>query len=91
MTFVDILAHLCILRRRAAGNRPLEIENRLHYPKDVVFAEDSAPLCDGYAPANFAIIRTIALNLFRLHGFASITKGIRHLAHDISHLLSFFQ
>jgi hypothetical protein len=29
--------------------------------------------------------------LFRLHGFASITKGIRHLAHDISHLLSFFQ
>jgi hypothetical protein len=26
MTFVDILAHLCILRRRAAGNRPLEIE-----------------------------------------------------------------
>lgn len=67
------------------------IENRLHYPKDVVFAEDSAPLCDGYAPANFAIIRTIALNLFRLHGFASITKGIRHLAHDISRLFSFFQ
>jgi len=67
------------------------IENRLHYPKDVVFAEDSAPLCDGYAPANFAIIRTIALNLFRLHGFASITKGIRHLAHDIARLFSFFQ
>lgn len=67
------------------------IENRLHYPKDVVFAEDLAPLCDGYAPANFAIVRTIALNLFRLHGFASITKGIRHLAHDISRLFSFFQ
>jgi transposase InsO family protein len=29
MTFVDILAHLCILRRRAAGNRPLEIEQFL--------------------------------------------------------------
>lgn len=67
------------------------IENRLHYPKDVVFAEDTAPLCDGYAPANFAILRTIALNLFRLHGFASITKGIRHLAHDIPRLFSFFR
>jgi hypothetical protein len=30
MTFVDILAHLCILRRRAAGNRPLEIEIGQH-------------------------------------------------------------
>ncbi|BAU10559.1 transposase (plasmid) [Leptolyngbya sp. NIES-3755] len=67
------------------------IENRLHYPKDVVMREDIAPLCDGYAPANFAILRTIALNLFRLHGFASITKGIRHLAHNISHLFSFLQ
>lgn len=67
------------------------IENRLHYPKDVVFAEDTAPLCDGYAPANFAILRTISLNLFRLHGFASITKGIRHLAHDVVRLFSFFQ
>lgn len=67
------------------------IENRLHYPKDVVFAEDTALLCDGYAPANFAILRTIALNLFRLQGFTSITKGIRHLAHNISRLFSFFQ
>lgn len=68
-----------------------QIENRLHYSKDVVFAEDSAPLCDGNAPVNFAILRTIALNLFRLHGVASITKGIRHLAHDIPRLFSSFQ
>ena len=67
------------------------IENRLHYPKDVVMAEDTAPLCDGYAPANFAILRTIALNLFRLQGFASITKGIRCLAHDIPRLFSSFR
>lgn len=67
------------------------IENRLHYPKDVVFAEDTAPLCDGYAPENFAILRTITLNVFRQHGFASMTKGIRHLAHDLSRLFSFFR
>lgn len=49
------------------------IENRLHWTKDVVLQEDKAPLCDGYAPANFSIVRTIALNLFRQAGFDSIT------------------
>lgn len=67
------------------------VENRLHWVKDVVLQEDTAPLCAGHAPTNFAIVRTIAVNLFRAHGFASITKGIRQLAHDIPHLFSFFQ
>ena len=67
------------------------IENRLHWPKDVVLAEDTAPVCDGYALVNFAIVRTIAVNLFRQAGFGSITKAIRRCAHDISRLFSFFQ
>lgn len=67
------------------------IENRLHWPKDVVLKEDEAPVCDGYAPANFSIVRTIALNLFRLAGFDSITKGLRLLSHDVRRLFSFFQ
>lgn len=67
------------------------IENRLHWPKDVVLQEDEAPLCDGYAPANLAIERTMEVNLFRQAGFASITKGLRHLAHDVHRLFSFFQ
>jgi predicted transposase YbfD/YdcC len=68
-----------------------QIENRLHWSKDVVFAEDTAPLCDGNAPVNFAILRTIAINLFRQQGFASITQGIRHLAHDVRRLFSFLR
>jgi len=67
------------------------IENRLHWPKDVVLQEDTAPVCDGYALVNVAIVRTIAVNLLRQAGFASITKGIRHVAHDIHRLFSFFQ
>lgn len=67
------------------------IENRLHWTKDLVLQEDEAPLCDGYAPANFSIVRTIALNLFRQAGFDSITKGLRHLSHDVRRLFSFFQ
>jgi predicted transposase YbfD/YdcC len=68
-----------------------QIENRLHWVKDVVLREDQAPVCDGHALANFAIVRTVACNLFRSNGFASVTKGIRHLAHNIHHLFSFFQ
>jgi predicted transposase YbfD/YdcC len=68
-----------------------QIENNLHWVKDVVLGEDKAPLCAGHALTNFAIIRTIAVNLFRLNGFASVTKGIRALAHDIHRLFSFFQ
>jgi predicted transposase YbfD/YdcC len=67
------------------------IENRLHWVKDVVLKEDGSPLCDGHAPVNFAIVRTIALNLFRQHGFASVTQGLRRMAHDIPGLFSFFQ
>ncbi|MBD2078268.1 ISAs1 family transposase [Phormidium sp. FACHB-592] len=68
-----------------------QVENRLHWVKDVVFKEDSAPLCSGHAPETIAILRTMAINLLRLNGFASITQGIRAVAHDVHHLFSFFQ
>ena len=43
------------------------------------------------APVNFGIVRTFCLNLFRLNGFDSITRGLRFLAHDVQKLFSFFQ
>lgn len=68
-----------------------QVENNLHWVKDFVLGEDKAPVCAGHALTNFAIIRTIAVNLFRLNGFASITKGIRAVAHDVHQLFSFLQ
>ncbi len=68
-----------------------QIENGLHWAKDVVLKDDTSPLCAGYSPANFAILRSMAMNLFRQHGFVSITQGLRRVAHDIPLLLSFFQ
>jgi predicted transposase YbfD/YdcC len=68
-----------------------QVENNLHWVKDVVLGEDKAPLCAGHALTNFAIIRTLVVNLFRLNGFASLTKGIRAVAHDIHQLFSFLQ
>ncbi|MEP0925357.1 hypothetical protein [Leptolyngbya sp. ST-U4] len=67
------------------------MENNLHWVKDVVLSEDKALLCAGHALTNFAIVRTIAVNLFRLNGFASVTKVIRAVAHNIHQLFSFFQ
>lgn len=67
------------------------IENRLHWVKDVVFREDDCPLKLAHAPENWGLIRTWALNLFRLHGEVSITKAQRRVAHDINALFLLIQ
>ena len=60
-----------------------EIENRLHWVKDVVFGEDAALFNNYNAATNWSIIRNIAINLARLGGYDSLTKAERFLAHDI--------
>lgn len=67
------------------------IENRLHWVKDVVFAEDQCPLKWENAPANWGLIRSWAINLFRLQGETSITKAQRRVAHDIDALMLLIQ
>ena len=65
------------------------VENRLHWPKDVVLKEDATATCAGYAIAGFAILRTMVINLLRTNGYASITEALDQLAHDINTLFSF--
>ncbi|MCP6761220.1 MAG: ISAs1 family transposase [Fischerella sp. CENA71] len=67
------------------------IENRLHWVKDVVFLEDSSQMVDGYAAANFSILRSFVINLFRHNGFDSLTKAIRYCSHNIQLLFSFLE
>jgi len=67
------------------------VENRLHWVKDVVFDEDSAQMVDGYAAANFSIIRSFVINLFRHNGFDSLTRAIRCCCHNIQLLFSFLE
>jgi len=59
--------------------------------KDVVFEEDKAQMVDGYAGANFSILRSFVINLFRHHGFDSLTRAIRQCAHNIQLLFSFLE
>lgn len=67
------------------------IENRLHWVKDVVFKEDACPLNRAQAPQNWGLIRTWAVNLFRLQGEAAITQAQRRVAHDIPALFLLIQ
>lgn len=95
-SFDEVVFYISSLNVSAAEfaehvRRHWHVENRLHWVKDVVLKEDSTPVCDGHAIVNAAILRTIALNLFRQYGFNSITDGIRQVAHDIPRLFSFFQ
>lgn len=60
------------------------IENKLHWVKDVIFKEDKSRLHQFQPATNFSILSTIAINLFRILGFSSITKGRRWLGERFS-------
>lgn len=59
------------------------IENRLHWPKDVVFAEDAYRLEDQQALLNGSLFRTIAINVLRLNGFHSLKTALTKLANRV--------
>lgn len=63
------------------------IENQLHWVKDVIFKEDSWSIHQFQAATNFSILRTMAINLFRILGFLSVTEGQRWLGNRIDRLM----
>jgi len=71
------------------------IENRLHWVKDVVFEEDSSRMRLGNAPANLAIIRSLAISfagalraiaILRSNGYSSITTALRMISHNLERI-----
>ena len=60
-----------------------QIENRLHWVKDVIFDEDKSPQRAGNAPINLSIIKTWVLSVFRLHGFDSIKGAIDQFSNNV--------
>jgi hypothetical protein len=65
-----------------------EIENRLHWVKDVILNEDKSPQKAGKAPINFSILKTWIISVFRGHGFESIKGAIDQIAHNLHFILS---
>lgn len=66
-----------------------QIENNLHWVKDVIFGEDQAQQIQGNAPQNFAIFRSWVISLLRLNGYHSMTEAMAMISHRLPVLLSF--
>jgi predicted transposase YbfD/YdcC len=67
-----------------------DIENRLHWVRDVTYDEDRSQVRTGNGPQVMATLRNTAISLLRLTGVENIAQRLRHHARDpetILHLL----
>jgi len=67
------------------------IDNRLHWPKDVVLNEDDAYGRDANALLNASLFRSITINVLRLNGFDSLTSALRQLANQVDQIFRLLQ
>lgn len=55
-----------------------EIENRVHYVRDVTYDEDRCRIRTQNGPRMMASIRNLAISIIRLMGFRYLPDAIRH-------------
>jgi predicted transposase YbfD/YdcC len=68
-----------------------EIENRLHWVRDVTYQEDKSLVRTGNAPRVMASLRSLAISLLRLDGHLNIAAANRHHARDPQRTLQLLQ
>jgi predicted transposase YbfD/YdcC len=73
----------------ARGHR--DIENKLHWVRDVTYQEDKSLVRTGNAPRVMASLRSLAISLLRLDGHANIAAANRHHARDPQRTLELLQ
>ena len=59
-----------------------EIENRLHWVRDVTYREDASRIRTGNAPRVMASLRNLAINAFRHAGHTNIAAALRTMTRD---------
>lgn len=59
-----------------------EIENRLHWVRDVTFDEDHSQVRTGSGPRAMATLRNLVISLFRLKGYTNIAQALRYYSRD---------
>lgn len=59
-----------------------EIENRVHWVRDVTYDEDRSQVRTGAAPQVMASLRNLAISAFRLAGHTNIAAALRWAARD---------
>lgn len=67
------------------------IENRLHWPKDVLLNEDTTYGREAKALLNTSLFRSIMINLLRLNGLNSVASALRQLANQIEQIFLLLQ
>jgi predicted transposase YbfD/YdcC len=75
----------------AWGRRHWEIENKLHWVRDVTYQEDKSLVRTRNAPRVMASLRSLAISLLRLNGHANIAAANRHHARDPQRTLELLQ
>jgi hypothetical protein len=74
------LADACRIGELVRGH--WEIENRLHWVRDVTFDEDRSQVRTGAGPRALTSLRNFAISCLRLAGCTNIAQGLRHLARN---------
>lgn len=64
-----------------------DIENKLHYRKDMVFAEDRSTIRAKHGPANMATLRNFAIGLLICNDISNIKRCVDNLRHNPYQLL----
>jgi predicted transposase YbfD/YdcC len=65
------------------------IENKSHYPRDVVYREDGGQAWAGEGPQVLATIRNLAIGLMRMKGIKNIKENTEWIAGDRNRALNF--
>jgi len=68
-----------------------QIENKLHWVRDVTYQEDKSLVRTGNAPRVMATLRSLAISLLRLDGHNNIAAANRHHARDPQRTLKLLQ
>ena len=64
-----------------------QVENRLHYVRDVALGEDASRIRRN--PGIFALLRSFALNLLRFNGIGNISEALYDNALDFNRVLNY--
>lgn len=68
-----------------------QVENKVHYVRDVTQGEDASRIRVQPLPNNFAIARNLALNLYRDYGFDNMAQAQRKAGQGLDLLKSLFR
>jgi predicted transposase YbfD/YdcC len=68
-----------------------EIENRLHWIRDVTYQEDKSLVRTGNAPRVMASLRNLAISVLRIDGHSNIAAANRHHARDPQRTIKLLQ